>query len=83
LNIIYNILYNNPFPILPSKPVDKKKIDSNSDKPKRKWVAFTYTEKETTFVTKLFRQTNFKVSYGMNNCIELTLNLKIKILINI
>jgi len=76
-------LYNNPFPILPSKPVDKKKIDSNSDKPKRKWVTFTYTEKETTFVTKLFRQTNFKVSYGMNNCIELTLNLKIKILINI
>jgi hypothetical protein len=56
----------------------KQNVDSNSDKPKRKWVTFPYTGKETTFVTKLFRQTNFKISYRMNTSIERTLKSKNK-----
>ena len=63
-------------------PPKKQNVYSNSDKPKRKWVTFTYIGKETTFVTKLFRQTYFKIAYRMNDSMERTLNLKIKILIN-
>jgi hypothetical protein len=69
-------LYNNPFLLLPSRNAEKKNVGSNSDKPKRKWVTFAYIGKETTFGTKLFRQTNFKIAYRMNNSVERTLKSK-------
>jgi hypothetical protein len=35
-----------------------------------KWVSFTYVGKETKFITKLFKNTNVRISYMAKNTIE-------------
>jgi hypothetical protein len=35
-----------------------------------KCIEFTYTEKETKFITELFKQTKVKVAFQTNNSVE-------------
>ena len=35
-----------------------------------KWATFTYTGKQTKYITKLFRNTNLKITYKTNNSLE-------------
>jgi hypothetical protein len=76
-SIIQNIMHNNAFPILPHKPLTPKPTTSVLDKqmtitqtPTQKWVIFTYIGKETTFITNLFRKTNLKVTFRINNTVQ-------------
>jgi hypothetical protein len=43
-----------------------------------KWITFTYTSKETTYMTKLLKYTNLKIAYRTNNSIELNLKPKVQ-----
>jgi hypothetical protein len=36
---------------------------------KQKWSTFTYTGRETTFITNIFRRTNIKIAFRTNNTI--------------
>ena len=36
-------------------------------KKNKKWVKFTYMGRETTYITKLFKNTSMKVAYATNN----------------
>ena len=60
--IIHNILDNNSFPTCPQKPYDLKLRKQTEPNPieKQQWATFTYTGKETTFITNIFRRTNIK-----------------------
>jgi hypothetical protein len=49
-----------------TKPNEKQDLD----RPRQKWVKFTYTGRETRLVTKLFRSTQVKVAYTTNNNLE-------------
>ena len=66
-NTIHNILHNSSFPILPQKinpiipPHPQRKPTTQS------WAVFTYTGKETTYITKLFKHTNIKIAYCIKN----------------
>ena len=37
---------------------------------KRKWVTFTYTDKETLYITNAFKHTDLKIAFRTNNTIE-------------
>jgi hypothetical protein len=41
-----------------------------------KWITFTYTGKETTYITKLFKRTNIKIAFRTNNTIYSQLTQK-------
>jgi hypothetical protein len=67
LNSIHNILYNNCFPIKPYKHKQKHcthtDIHTYTQNQKQKWVTFTYTGKETKYITQILKNTNIKVSF--------------------
>jgi len=46
-----------------------KKRRQNHNVPKPKWLKFTYTGKETSFITKLFKDTNIRIAFTTNNTI--------------
>jgi hypothetical protein len=71
-NIIHNIVHNNSFPIYPQKPHNNKpkKKSVNHTTPIHKWATFTYTGKETTFITNIIRQANLKIAFCTNNTIH-------------
>jgi hypothetical protein len=51
------------------------KFNNTKNKPKQdtqrtKWAKFTYTGKETKFITKLFKNTNVKIAFTIDNKIE-------------
>ena len=66
-NTIHNILHNNSFPILPQKTIPKNPPHPQRNPATQSWAVFTYTGKETTYITKLFRHTNIKIAYRTNN----------------
>ena len=81
LNTIQNFLYNNSYPIRPPKsPKIKKKYTTCPDleTPRQKLANFTYVGKETTYITKTFKNTNLKIAYRTNNSIEENLKQKIE-----
>jgi len=67
--IIHNILENNLFPVPTQRPPNLKlrKQMENNPKEKQKWATFTYTGRETTFITNIFRRTNIKIAFRTNN----------------
>jgi hypothetical protein len=75
-NIIHNILHNNTFPILPQKSTPQIPPHPERKPTAQSWATFMFTGKETTFITKLFRHTNIKITYRTNNNLlhHLTLN---------
>jgi hypothetical protein len=44
--------------------------DKNRNKNQNKWAIFTYTGKETRFITKLLKEFNINISYRTRNTIE-------------
>jgi hypothetical protein len=78
---IQDILSNNGFPTLTNKahthkhspPTPRNAPDS------QKWATFTYTGKETTFITNLFKKTNIKIAFRTNNTITNLLTTKHKL----
>jgi len=47
-----------------------KEKKQKQDIRKGKWAKFTYTRKETKFITKLFKNTDVKVTFTADNTIE-------------
>jgi hypothetical protein len=70
---IQNILTNNSFPnglINTSNTSSKKRTQKTKDQlEKQKWATFTYTGKETTYITNTFRKTNIKIPFRTQNTI--------------
>ena len=70
--IIHNILVNNSFPTRQQEthttPKLKKQTEPNSME-KKKPATFTYTGKETTFITNIFRRANIKIAFRTENTI--------------
>ena len=48
-------------------------MNSDLETPRYKWATFTYIGKETTYITKLFKHKNLKITYKTNNSIEIIL----------
>jgi len=46
-----------------------KKKRQNHNVQKQKWAKFTYIGKETRFITKLFKDTNVRIAFTINNTI--------------
>jgi hypothetical protein len=65
--IIHNIPHNNSFLVLPRKPYRRSPSQLEKQLKKREWATFTYTGRETTFITKLFKHTNIRIAYRTNN----------------
>jgi hypothetical protein len=56
LNILHNILHNNSFPIKHQKPqIHTSAQEKPSQTPKHRWATFTYSGKETSYITNIFR----------------------------
>jgi len=70
-NTIHNILYINSFPIRPQKPLDRAQNQIHSPpKPTHNWATFTYIGRQTTYITKIFKHSDIKIAYHMNNTIH-------------
>ena len=72
MDTIKQILHNNLYEasILDSLNRTKPNQKQDVDRPRQKWVKFTYIGRETRLVTKLFRNTQVKVAYTTNNNLE-------------
>ena len=68
-NTILQILNNNKYDTSILQALDTKKGNKHREE-KTKWAKFTYTGRETRAVTKVFRNTNVKVTFGTDNSIE-------------
>jgi hypothetical protein len=70
-NIIHSILYDNSFPINPQKPAYwKPKQHLTIQTPTRTLATFTYTGKETTFITNIFTCTKLQIASRTNITIQ-------------
>jgi hypothetical protein len=74
LNTIHNILHNNMFPLqyynFVSKHSNYNHTLSQPQTYTHKWTTFTYVVKETRFITQIFKNTDLKIAYKVNNTIE-------------
>jgi len=43
---------------------------SQNSQNKQKWCTFTYIGKETTYITKIFKHSNIKITYRTNNTLQ-------------
>jgi hypothetical protein len=69
-NIIQNILHNNSYPIRPQKsPTHRHKHKASPPTPNLKWATFTYTGKETTYITNLFKHSNIRIAFHTRSSI--------------
>jgi hypothetical protein len=68
-NTVHNILYNNYF-LIKSQKISKHKHKHTKipPKPNQKWATFTYTGKQTTYIT--FSSSQTKIAYFTNNSIQ-------------
>ena len=76
LNIIHNILYNNAFPIKSRNSHTHTTQKEPPLKTQQKWATFTYTGKETTYITNIFKQTDIKIAFRTNNTLDRLLLMK-------
>jgi hypothetical protein len=72
--IITHILKNNEYP--PETKNKNKKPPQNNMSRKDKWITFTYAGPSIRIITKLFWNTNMKISFRMNNTIKQHINAK-------
>ena len=72
---IQQILANNKYDAHSIETSHKEKRQRQNEQ-KQKWAKFTYTGKETRFITKLFMSTNVKIAFTTNNTIEKRLAVK-------
>jgi hypothetical protein len=74
-NLIQQILHNNGH----NTPIWKTTYSDNKHKPnieKTQWTKFTYMGKETTAITKVFKNTKIMVTYSTNNTLRKLLTKK-------
>jgi hypothetical protein len=79
---IHQILINNKYDPISIQDSEKKKkgkkegdhLKQNAEK--TKWAKFTYTGKETKFITKIFKKSNIKIALTTNNTIGKLLTTK-------
>ena len=75
-NTIMQILSNNKYdPSILNKIKHKKEKPKQNDKNHR-WAKFTYTGRETLFITKIFKKANIKIAFSTNNTNEKLLSKK-------
>ncbi|PNF32639.1 hypothetical protein B7P43_G15497 [Cryptotermes secundus] len=67
-NTIKNILHNNGY--------DTNIIKRSNQTKRKKWAIFTYSTKEVTKITKLFKVTQIKIAFRTRNTIENILKQK-------
>jgi len=63
---ILNIMFNNAFSIPPHNPLPPPRHTTTTPDRQmaittQKWMTFTYVDKETTFITNLFKNTDLKI----------------------
>jgi transposase-like protein len=68
-------LVNNNYEAFALNKISREK-KQKPDTQKRKWAKFTYIGKETRFITKLFKNTDVKVTFTTDNTIERCLAMK-------
>ena len=75
-NTIMQILSNKKYdPSILNKIKHKKQKPKQNDKNHR-WAKFTYTGRETLFITKIFKKANIKTAFSTNNTVEKLLSKK-------
>jgi hypothetical protein len=73
LDTIKNTLENNKYDWNKSKTQPNPKKESTNNEPqhkKTKLATFTYSEKQTRQITKLFKDTHIKIAYKIRNTIQ-------------
>jgi hypothetical protein len=76
LNINHNILYNNGFPIKDQNSLTRNTGTEHPHTTQRKWATFTYTGKETTYITNIFKLTDIKIAFRTNSTLDRLLSTK-------
>jgi ribosomal protein S8 len=78
LKNIHNILHNDGFPIKSYNfsHRENKHADNHTTKQKQKRVTFTYTGKETKFITQIFKNKNIQILYKTRNSVKTLLTTK-------
>ena len=61
------IIHNNKYDTTVLSKVHNNKTEQKQDNQQKRWAKFTYVGSETRHITKLFRNTNIKVTYSTNN----------------
>jgi hypothetical protein len=77
LNNINNILQQNNYNINIIASTKKEKLNTSKNQEKTKWAMFTYMEKETRKITKIFQNTTIKIAYRTKNNIQHILRPKL------
>jgi hypothetical protein len=75
INLIQQILNNNGY----NTPIGKPTSSNQEHKPnteKRQWSRFTYAGKETSAISKVFKNTTIRVTYSTNNTLKKLLTKK-------
>jgi uncharacterized protein YgiM (DUF1202 family) len=76
--MVQQILANNNYQASTLDKFNKRKKQIQKHDTQRKWAKFTYVGKETRFITKLFKNTDVKVTFVTDNTIERRLAMKQK-----
>jgi hypothetical protein len=70
-NIIHNILRNNSFPILShTRLTPKQRPPLPPPEKGHRWVTFTYSGRETRYITNLFKHSNLQIAFRTNNTLH-------------
>ena len=75
-NVIEQILTSNGCETSIVKQFNKPAHKGNANNNKGSWAKFTYFRRETKFITKLFKETQIRISYKANNTTKKRLALK-------
>jgi len=74
LDTIHDIMLNNGFPvhthIAPTPRQPTMTPNQKTDTTTQKWAPFTYTGRETTFITNLFKKTDLRITLRTNNTLQ-------------
>jgi len=73
---IQQILVNNNYDPSILEEIKNKKHHQKHDIERTKWAKFTYTGRETKFITKIFKNSNIRIALSANNTIEKLLTTK-------
>jgi hypothetical protein len=73
---IEHILMNNGYETSIIEQLSRSEPKINQSNNKSLWAKFTYTGKETKFITKLFKETSVRISYTTNNTLRKHLFMK-------
>jgi len=73
-NVIEKILTSNGYETPVIKQFNKLAHKENANKNQVSWAKFTYSGRETKFITKIFKETQTRIAYTANNTIKKTFN---------